>query len=275
MRLRQLVVNVLHNAIKFTDQGTVSMDVGVIEETPDGLDVRFSVHDTGIGIAEDKIDSIFGAFTQVDGSSTRRHGGSGLGLTLVQELASLMGGHVRVESRLHEGSHFWVDLPLKPVAEPASPAQASQPCEPAPAAGAPGADEADAPLSVLLVEDDRVNQMLVEELLKMLGCEVDVADDGDVGHRAAATRRYDIVFMDCHMPVMDGYEATRRIRDEESRAGTRTTIVALTADSLPSDRARCIESGMDDFLTKPVSSAQLSATIQRWTGRRTQPALQW
>ncbi len=178
-----------------------------------------------------------------------------------------MGGQVNVESRLNEGSHFWVDLPLKVAADDVPPVVPAGPEDSEPA-------ESES-VSVLLVEDDRINQMLVQELLKMLGCDVDVAGDGDAGHRAAATRLYDIVFMDCHMPVMDGYEATRRIRDDERRAGTRTTIVALTADSLASDRARCIESGMDDFMTKPVSSSQLSATIKRWTRRRTNPATQW
>jgi CheY-like chemotaxis protein len=136
-------------------------------------------------------------------------------------------------------------------------------------------DDADAPVSVLLVEDDPVNQMVVEGLLKRLGCEVDLVGDGDAARRAAAASRYDIVFMDCHMPVLDGYAATRAIRLGEQRLGGRTPIVALTADSLASDRARCIEAGMDDFMTKPVSSSQLAATIERWTGRRTHPATQW
>jgi signal transduction histidine kinase/CheY-like chemotaxis protein len=263
LRLRQLLVNLLHNALKFTASGTVQLDLEVIDEVPDAPQLRVSVRDTGIGIAEDKIDSIFGAFTQVDGSSTRRHGGSGLGLTIVKELTALMGGQLHVESRVDEGSRFWIDLPLEPAPDEA----------PQRAPAATPADEAS--VSVLLVEDDPVNQMVVQEMLKMLGCQVDVVDDGDAGRRAAASCPYDIVFMDCHMPVMDGYAATRAIRDDEQRSGTRTTIVALTADSLASDRERCLQSGMDDFMTKPVSSSQLSATIERWTGRRTNPATQW
>jgi len=263
LRLRQLLVNLLHNAVKFTDHGTVRLEVRVLDDAPEALRVRFSVRDTGIGIAEDKIESIFGAFTQVDGSSTRRHGGSGLGLAIVKELAALMGGRVNVESHVDAGSHFWVDLHLKEAADEVAHV------EPA------GSEDDEVSVSVLLAEDDLVNQMVVLEMLKMLGCDVDVVGDGDAAHRAAAESRYDMVFMDCHMPVMDGYEAARRIRDHEQRSGTRTTIVALTADSLASDRARCIESGMDDFVTKPVSSSQLSATIERWTGRRTNPATQW
>ena len=130
-------------------------------------------------------------------------------------------------------------------------------------------------MAVLVAEDDLVNQMVIEEMLKLLGCEVDVVADGEAAWRAVAEGRYDLVFMDCHMPVMDGYEAARRIRHDEQRHGRRTTIVALTADALDSDRERCLTAGMDAFMTKPVSSSQLSATIERWTGRRTNPATQW
>jgi signal transduction histidine kinase/CheY-like chemotaxis protein len=264
VRLRQLLVNLLHNAVKFTDRGTVRLEVAVLDDAPPGLRVRFSVRDTGIGIAADKIDSIFGAFTQVDGSTTRRHGGSGLGLAIVREITELMGGQVHVESRVGSGSHFWVDLPLQEAPPEAEPSKAVE-----------AVDVDDAPVCALLAEDDLVNQMVVEQMLKLLGCEVDVVGDGEAAHRAAVQGRYDIVFMDCHMPGVDGYEATRRIRHDERRAGKRTPIIALTADSLASDRDRCTEAGMDGFMTKPVSSVQLSATIERWTGHRTNPATQW
>ncbi|HSW05015.1 ATP-binding protein [Aquabacterium sp.] len=263
LRLRQLLVNLLHNAVKFTDRGEVRLAVRVVDDAPQARQVRFSVRDTGIGIAQADLDTVFQPFVQVDSSSTRRHGGSGLGLTIVKELASLMGGQVGVDSRVGLGSHFWVDLPLEVAAEVVAKAEP------------PAAEDGEVAVSVLLVEDDPVNQMVAEEMLKKLGCEVDVVADGDAAWQAVAVGRYDIVFMDCHMPVMDGYDATRRIRADEQGTGARTTIVALTADSLASDRARCIASGMNDFLTKPVSSTQLSATIERWTGRRTHPATQW
>jgi signal transduction histidine kinase/ActR/RegA family two-component response regulator len=267
VRLRQLLVNLLHNAVKFTDRGTVRLEVLVLEDARPALRVRFSVRDTGIGIAPDKIDSIFSAFTQIDGSSTRRHGGSGLGLAIVRELATLMRGDVQVESEVDRGSHFWVDLPLKEAPNDVSEASGLAPTD---------ADDDAGSVSVLLVEDDVVNQMVVEEMLKMLGCEVDVVSDGELARRAAAAQTYDIVFMDCHMPVMDGYEATRSIRAAEQGAGSRRMpIVALTADSLATDRQRCLDAGMDAFMTKPVSSAQLSAAIERWTGRRTNPATRW
>ncbi|HWI11244.1 MAG TPA: response regulator, partial [Burkholderiaceae bacterium] len=186
-------------------------------------------------------------------------------LAIVQELAALMGGEVNVESEVGRGSHFWVDLPLK-----AAPNDALAPT----GLEANDADDDEA-VSVLLVEDDLVNQMVVEEMLKMLGCEVEVVADGELAHRAAGAGVYDIVFMDCHMPVMDGYEATRRIRAAEQGSGKRVPIVALTADSLATDRQRCLDAGMDGFMTKPVSSAQLSAAIERWTGWRTNPATRW
>jgi CheY-like chemotaxis protein len=261
-RLRQLLLNLLHNAVKFTDHGTVGSEVTVLHAAPQALQVRFSVRDTGIGIADNKIDSIFGAFAQVDASSTRRHGGSGLGLTIVKELVELMGGQVHVESRVGAGSHFWIDLPLKEADDDVAPVEPAD------------LDVGGGSVCVLLAEDDTVNQMVVEELLKMLGCDVDVVGNGEAASRAAVQNRYDIVFMDCHMPVMDGYEATRRIREDEQRCGTRTPIVALTADSLASDLQRCIDSGMDGFMTKPVSSSQLAAAIARWTGRRTNLAPQ-
>jgi signal transduction histidine kinase/ActR/RegA family two-component response regulator len=264
LRLRQLLVNLLHNAAKFTERGSVTLDVSVLDESAASLSVRVAVTDTGIGIARDQLDTIFEAFEQVDASSTRRHGGSGLGLAIVKDLAALMGGSVGVESELGAGSRFWADL----VFDRAAPA-------PQPAGRAAGDDDDEALPSVLVVEDDLVNQMIIEDMLKVLGCDVQVVGNGEEAVRAAAGAELDLIFMDCHMPVMDGYEATRRIRSQEGARGRRRPIVALTADTLQEDRERCLDSGMDDFLSKPVSRAQLAATIARWTGRRTRPVTQW
>ncbi len=264
LRLRQLLVNLLHNAGKFTERGSVHLSVTVLSESGRTQLVRFSVRDTGVGIAPEQLDSIFSAFMQVDSSSTRRHGGSGLGLAIVKELAALMQGQVHVESRLGVGSHFYADLPL-----PRAVGTASRPQPP------PPTDDG-LPVAVLVADDDPINQLVVAEMLRNLGCDVDVVDHGEAADTALRARHYDIVFMDCHMPTLDGFEATRRIRARGPAHGrVPTIIVALTADSLPSDRQRCLDAGMDDFLTKPVSSSQLSATIERWTGRRTQPATQW
>ncbi len=268
LRLRQMLMNLLHNAVKFSDRGSIRVEVSGVEPSSSaaaGPWWRFSVRDTGIGIARDRLGVIFEAFSQVDTSTTRRHRGTGLGLAIVKQLAALMGGRVGVESEPGRGSHFWFDLPLTPVAAPTH-AEAPR--------VAPASDDEDGGVSVLLVEDDPVNQLLVEQMLIQLGCEVDVAGDGEAARRAVARGQYDIVFMDCHMPVMDGYEAARCIRVDE-HGPTRIPIVALTADSLVTDRERCFEAGMDGFLTKPVSTSQLSIAIERWTGRRTQPATQW
>jgi signal transduction histidine kinase/CheY-like chemotaxis protein len=263
LRLRQLIVNLLHNATKFTERGSVSLDASVVEESATTLTVRLAVTDTGIGIAPDQQGTIFEAFEQVDASSTRRHGGSGLGLAIVKDLAALMGGSVGVESELGVGSRFWADLVL------ARAAAAPQP------QGAVGDDDEAMPC-VLVAEDDLVNQMIIEDMLKVLGCDVQVVNNGTEAVQAAAHEQLDLIFMDCHMPLMDGYEATRDIRRDESAHGRRRRpIVALTADTLQSDRERCLDAGMDDFLSKPVSRSQLAAAISRWTGRRTRPVTQW
>jgi len=280
IRLRQVLVNLLHNAVKFTERGRIVLDVGVLGATEEAVQLRFEVRDTGIGIAEDQFDSVFDAFTQVDGSSTRRHGGTGLGLAIVKEIAELMGGRVGVDSRIAHGSTFWLELSLTRVADPApalaeagdavvpAPAEAGDAVAPAPVTSSE-AGETVPSAHILLVEDDAVNQMVLAAMLEQLGCSVDIVDDGAAACDAAANTHYDMVFMDCHMPLMDSFEATRRIRDEEARTdGTHTPIVALTALALAGDRERCLDSGMDDYMTKPVRAAQLAAAVQRWTGAR-------
>ena len=263
VRLRQVLVNLLHNAVKYTERGRVTLALTVLDASADSVQVRFAVHDTGIGIAEDQLGSVFEAFAQVDASSTRRHGGSGLGLAIVRDLADLMGGKVGVESRLGQGSTFWFELGMKKLeSQPqATPLVAHD-------AAVPGA-------RVLVVEDDAVNQLVVVSMLEKLGCQVDVADDGEAALAAASRSRYDLVLMDLHMPVMDGYQATQELRQGEVLSGTYTPIVALTADALAGDRERCLEAGMDDHVTKPVSSAMLAAVLERWTGRRTPPLTHW
>jgi CheY-like chemotaxis protein len=254
MRLRQVLVNLLHNAVKFTERGGIALEVIVLDDSDDSVRLLFEVRDTGIGLAEDQFDSVFDAFTQVDASSTRRHGGTGLGLAIVKEIAELMGGQVGVDSRLEEGSTFWFEVSLKKGSVPS---------------GSLALGTAPLPIlavRILLAEDDAVNQMVVEEMLTGMGCVVDVVDDGDAACAAAAQTAYDLIFMDCHMPVLDGFEATRRIRAALDGRGARTPIVALTADALAGDRERCLACGMNDYMTKPVSSAQLAAAVRRWAG---------
>jgi len=266
VRLRQLLVNLLHNGVKFTDRGSVTLSIALLgHDDVGGLRLRFEVRDTGPGIARDHLESVFDAFTQADASTTRRHGGSGLGLAIARDLTELMGGRLGVDSRLGEGSTFWFELALQPAVEP-----------PSKAAPPPPIEMGELAPRVLLAEDDSVNQMVVEAMLTRLGCMVEVAADGNAALGAATRRRFDLILMDCHMPEMDGFEATRRIRDDEFERGRgHTPIVALTADALAGDRERCIESGMDDYMTKPVSSAMLAACVERWTGRKTTAPSQW
>ena len=255
MRLRQVLVNLLHNAVKFTERGRIVLEVIVLGRSADAVQVRFEVRDTGIGIAEDQFDSVFDAFTQVDGSSTRRHGGSGLGLAIVKELADLMGGRVGVDSRVDEGSTFWFELSMTVRADAAPPPT-------------PQSNPGDVPAArILVAEDDPVNQIVVAAMLKKMGCVVDVVADGNAAREAAAHNRYDLIFMDCHMPGMDGFEATQRIRDDARGRTPQTPIVALTADALAGDRERCLDSGMDDYMSKPVSAAQLAAAVLRWVAK--------
>jgi len=253
VRLRQVLVNLLHNAVKFTERGRIALEVSARGRVDGAVRVRFEVRDTGIGIAKEQFDSVFDAFTQVDASSTRRHGGSGLGLAIVKEIAELMGGNVGVDSRVDEGSTFWFEVPLGAVA--AAPAQDG--------VGAAG----DVPTArILVAEDDAVSQLVVATMLKKMGCVVDVVADGEAAGLAAAAVHYDLILMDCHMPGIDGFEATRRIRGDAAGRSVRTPIVALTADALAGDRERCLDAGMDDYMTKPVAAAQLAGTVRRWAG---------
>ena len=252
-RLRQVLLNLLHNAVKFTDHGGVVLDASVKSSRTNGVTLHVSVHDTGIGISNDQLESIFDVFAQADGSSTRRHGGSGLGLAIAKDLTTLMGGRLGVESRLGQGSHFWIELPLQRAAEAPPPTTHDE------AAGGS--------MRVLLAEDDEVNQLVIGDMLRLLGCSVDVANNGAQAREAAARGAYDIILMDCHMPEMDGYDAARAIRADEDRLGVRRPIVALTADVLAGNRERCLECGMDDVVNKPITRASLAAALSRWTGR--------
>jgi signal transduction histidine kinase/CheY-like chemotaxis protein len=250
LRLRQVLVNLLSNAVKFTEQGEVVLTVALRSEQASGLRLRFEVTDTGIGIQAEQLGHVFDPFTQADASTTRRYGGSGLGLAIVRELVTLMQGEVGLASEPGRGSTFWFEVNLVRAAAVPLPAA---PHETPSASG-----------HVLLAEDNMVNQLVLYEMLTRLGCTVDVVADGLAASQAAFAARYDVIFMDCHMPGMDGYEATRLIRQQENGSQRRTPIVALTAAALPEDRQACLASGMDGFLSKPATLSQLGAEVRRW-----------
>ncbi len=253
VRVRQVVLNLVGNAIKFTADGGVTVR---LRRDDVSSRARIEIEDTGIGIPRDKLGNLFQLFTQVDASTTRRFGGTGLGLAISRRLAELMGGAVGVESEEGRGSIFWFDLPL-----PANTVLLPRPtglAEVKPLARADGEQ-----VRVLVAEDNSVNQKLAKRLLEKAGCDVEVVGDGQLAVEAVKEKSYHLVIMDCHMPNMDGFEATREIRRRFPR-GSGPRIVALTASALKSDHEACIEAGMDDFLTKPIVPEKLHDCVHRW-----------
>ena len=268
--LKQILINLGSNAVKFTEKGEVCLTVALASErvTRKRL-LRFSVQDTGIGVPEDMQQFIFKQFTQVDASSTRKYGGIGLGLTLSKRLVELMGGEIGLKSEPKKGSEFWFTLPftssenqqLKPVT-----ALGKKPsCQPQKAKQHPGEAGQRDP-SILVVEDNLINQRVVIALLEKMGCPAsDVAKNGVEAIKALQKKRYDLVFMDIQMPEMDGLETTRQIRSSTSGdIDPKTTIIAMTAHALKEDRDKCLNAGMDDYTSKPISPETLSGILKRW-----------
>ena len=258
-RIRQVLANLVANAVKFTDEGSVTIRVRHDPEGEAGTGFLFEVVDTGVGIPEDRRESIFEKFQRGDAAMRRRFGGSGLGLAVSKQLVELMGGAIGVDSRSGSGSRFWFRLPL----EPAGPWEAPE------AGGDFEVIEGDPP-RVLLVEDNRVNQKVALVMLEKLGCQVNVAGDGLEALDMLAGKDFDVVLMDCQMPDMDGFEATRRLRQREA-GGDRMPVVALTASAMQGDRERCLDAGMDDYICKPVQQKDLLRVLHRWLRAR-QPA---
>ena len=256
-RLRQALLNYVTNAVKFTEQGSVSVRLRVDDETDDTVQVRFEVEDTGIGIDPEARARLFSVFEQADNSTTRRYGGTGLGLAITRRLAQLMGGDAGVDSEPGVGSTFWFTARLRRAgATVAAPV--------APTAG--GAEhelrQRFAGRRILLVEDDPLNREVAALLLGQVGLETDSAEDGEIAVTLAAKGNYALILMDMQMPVMGGLDATRLIR--ASGTAHRIPIVAITANAFSEDRERCLAAGMDDFIAKPFNPDNLYATILKW-----------
>lgn len=252
VRLRQILTNLVGNAIKFTPSGSVSVRCTQRQRVDERVELQIEVEDTGVGIAEAAQVHIFNAFTQADGSTTRTHGGTGLGLAIVRQLAERMGGNVGVRSRVGEGSTFTVTLWLGVGVRPAVSEHAS--VVPTTRLG----------LHVLLAEDNPVNIEVLAGMLERLGCTYEQVGDGLATVDAAARRRFDAILMDWHMPLLDGLGATAKIRDDEQVSGRpRQPIIAVTANALAEDRAKCLAVGMDGFLSKPFSLAGLAGVLRR------------
>jgi CheY-like chemotaxis protein len=254
-RLRQVLVNLVGNAIKFTERGEVRVELGLRAAADGTPRLWFGVRDTGIGIPKESQARIFARFTQGDRSTTRRFGGTGLGLAISKQLVELMGGEIGVESAAGRGSLFWFTLPCRP----AGPAAATEPPAESPA------PQPARPLRILVAEDNAVNQMLVRQLLANCGHSVEVAATGAEAVAALERSDYDLVLMDIYMPEMDGVAATRKIRSMKSAAAN-IPIVALTASAMAGDRERYLAAGMTDYVPKPVDSRALLAAIARALG---------
>ena len=255
-RLRQVLVNLIGNAVKFTERGGVRLEIGSVRADAHRQWLRFEVRDTGIGIEPAYLDRIFEVFTQEDGTITRRFGGSGMGLAISRGLVEAMGGEISVESAKGQGSCFRFTLPFGRVAARAQ----GRPPSPAPSvATEPGVERAG---RVLLAEDHPVNQIVAAESLKALGYEVDTVGNGRLACNARFDQDYRYIFMDCHMPDMDGFEAAAEIRRREAqRQLPPVPIIAVTADAQQETAGQCSAAGMNGFVTKPFSLDQLSAAI--------------
>ena len=250
VRLKQVLLNLTGNGIKFTERGHVGIQATVVRQSERDVTLRFAVTDTGIGIDEAAKARLFHLFTQGDSSMTRRFGGTGLGLAISQRLVQRMNGNIEIDSVKGEGSEFRFEITL-PIGVALSDDAAVE------AASAPRLNG-----RILVVEDDRVNQRVIALMLEKLGLTSSIVADGAAAVEVATTDSWDAVLMDCQMPVMDGFEATRRIR--KNLDGRNLPIIALTANAMSGDREACLEAGMDDFLAKPVRLPELRASLQKW-----------
>ena len=264
-RVRQVISNLLGNALKFTKQGAVDVKASLVSDQNDLVTVRFAISDTGIGIPESRLRAIFAPFTQVDASTTREYGGTGLGLTICKQLAELMGGEIGVTSEEDKGSIFWFTVQLEKQNAEALKAVQATTTHAQLVAPRVVASLVDLTARILLAEDNNINQKVALHLLKRLGYSADVVDDGQQAIEALARINYDLVLMDCMMPIMGGLEATGVIRSPNSAVLNHyVPIIAMTANAFKEDREKCLEAGMDDYVSKPVMKEVLAAALEKW-----------
>jgi CheY-like chemotaxis protein len=257
-RIRQCLFNLIGNAIKFTSKGHVHLKVSV-EERAIGFFVRFDVEDTGVGIAADKHKSIFKPFEQVDGSGTRKHGGTGLGLAITRQLAQLLGGDLSMTSEVGKGSVFSLVIPAGVVVEPPSLSVKDEEVRGI-GSGLGAADDLRFSGKILVAEDSKGNQILIEEILRRHGLEVVVVGNGEEAVGKTLGGYFDLILMDIRMPGLNGLEATKKLREE----GITTPVVALTAYAMAGDREKCLEAGCDDYLTKPINQDEFKNILSKY-----------
>jgi PAS domain S-box-containing protein len=256
-RLRQALVSLIGNAVKFTDRESIDLRVDMQRKTEDRVGLLFTISDTGIGISPEAHQRVFEAFEQADASATRNFGGTGLGLALTSRIVDLLGGRIWVESEKHAGSTFYFTVEMKSVK------QQEQPDIQIDITEAPGSlEDGVAPLRILLAEDNEVNQLVAVEILRMRGHQVVVAENGSRAVDEFKKNRFDLILMDVQMPEMNGFDATSAIRELEEETDRRTPILAITANALIKDTARFAEAGMDGCITKPIRSQELLALVE-------------
>jgi signal transduction histidine kinase/CheY-like chemotaxis protein len=251
-RIRQILANLVSNALKFTDEGSVKVRLKLQSLQSKQADIRFEVEDTGVGIEKDIKDRLFEEFTQADGSTTRKYGGTGLGLAIVKQLVEIMHGEFGVDSTPGEGSTFWFRLPLEVSDEQVISAPKEELVE----------SQRQLRGHILLVEDNPINQMVASKMLEKLGLDIILAGNGQEAIDMLETEHIDAVLMDCQMPVLDGFAATRQIREQGRFVAL--PIIAMTANVMEGDRDKCIDAGMNDYIGKPVVAADLRKTLERW-----------
>lgn len=272
-KLRQVLLNLLSNAHKFTEKGHIICRVSLIREDGNRMTLRFEVEDTGIGIPAASRERLFVPFSQLDGTTTRKYGGTGLGLSISKKIAEQLGGEIGVDSREGKGSTFWFtvlfekseppplgkepparekeEIRASSGARPLTPGTALKPC-------------------LLLAEDNKINQKVVIQILQRHGYSCDVVENGQKVLKALEKKHYEAILMDCQMPLMDGFEAARAVRTLEGNSPTPVPIIALTASAIKGDREKCLRAGMNDYLTKPIRQEVLLDKLARWVGNRSE-----
>lgn len=256
VRINQVLVNLINNAMKFTEKGHVKLKVKLLRQFDSKAYIRFSIEDTGIGISEDKLETIFDSFTQASSDTTRKYGGTGLGLTIVKTIVELQSGEISVQSKEGEGATFTIDVPFSLSENPAIKEQPKT-------EDVSGFEEISSlkGLKVLMAEDNEINQELAKFIFEDLGWDLEIADNGLIALEKLKKNKYDIVLMDIQMPEMDGYQATLKIRNEFQPPLSKIPIMAITAHALKSEVQKCLDAGMDDYISKPFQVEELARKI--------------
>ncbi len=263
-RIQQILRNLISNSLKFTDKGGITIGAKIATGKDGQKKINIFVTDTGIGIPQDKLEDIFDKFTQADASVTRKFGGTGLGLAITRKLVHLMGGEITVESTLGKGSTFWFAIPLVVADENATPVNLYE------ENARDRESEVSKDLRILAADDHPVNQLFIRKLLERFGfTHIDLAENGKEALEMIEKNKYDIVLMDCQMPEIDGYQATSMLREIEKETGQHLPVIALTANAMVGDRAKCLKAGMDDYLSKPIKPDKLIAMLAKYTTQKT------